>query len=123
MICLILKNWTFRKMLSAQLVEEGFEVNDSESVDKPYDTRGNDFLQQRKCALIVIDLLDGGYTNETLHDLRKSAEGTPFLVLRGESGHMDVELKEEGFHHILKRPLSIGTIVQEIKNVCNKSSR
>jgi hypothetical protein len=53
-------------MLKAQLNEDGIEVIDFEDIDNTFDLRGCDFLENRKCALVVIDLLDGGYTLDHL---------------------------------------------------------
>lgn len=114
MVVLILKNWTFRKMLKAQIEEEGFDVLDFEDPDKLVDLKG---------SLVVIDLVNGGYTLDKLKDIKKRAGEVSFLVLRGATGFPDTLLRKEGFNFILRRPFSIGDIVNEVKNVLNKSTR
>jgi len=114
MIVLILKDWTFRKMLKAQLEEEGFDVWDFENIDEAGAVKG---------ALIIIDLMDGGYTLDRLKVMKKRAGDVPFLVLRGATGLSDAQLKKEGFNFILRRPFSIGYLIDEVKNVLNKSFR
>jgi response regulator RpfG family c-di-GMP phosphodiesterase len=110
-------------MLKAQLNEDGIEVIDFEDIDNTFDLRGCDFLENRKCALVVIDLLDGGYTLDRLRHIRKKNEGIPFLVLRGGTGVTDAQLQSAGFHLILRRPFSIGQIVHEVKDVLSHGSR
>lgn len=116
MIVLILKNWTFRKMLKAQLEEEGFEVLDFEDADEAANSINDG-------SLVVIDLMNGGYTLDRLKDIRKRAGDVPVLLLTGAAGFSDTQLKREGFNFILKRPFSIGNLVEEVKDVLYKSSR
>ena len=112
-----------RKMIKAQLEEEGFEVLDIESTDNAFDIKGRDVLAPGKSSLIVIDLTDNGYTIDKLREIQKRAGGTPFILLRGAVGILDSELKKEGFNFILKRPFTIGQLAKEVTNVLDKSSR
>ncbi len=123
MLILAVKSWKMRKMIKAQLEEEGFEVLDFEHADNTFDLKGHDVLAPGKSFLIVIDLTDGGYSIDKLRDIKKRAGGAPIILLRGAAGILDSELKSEGFHFILKRPFTIGQLVNEVKNVLNKGPR
>lgn len=123
MLVLILKNSTFRKMLKAQLEEEGFEVLDFEDADEAVGLLGRNRLAPRRGDLIVIDLMDGEYTLDRLKDMKKRGGDVPFLVLKGAAGLLGDQLKKEGFNFILERPFSIGNLVGEVRNVLAKSSR
>jgi DNA-binding NtrC family response regulator len=123
MLILVIKNWKMRKMLKAQLEEEGFEVLDFESTDNAFDIKGRDVLAPEKSSLIVIDLTDNGYTIDKLREIKKRAGGTHVILLRGAAGILDSELKKEGFNFILKRPFTIGQLVKEVTNVLDKSFR
>jgi len=142
MLVLILKNWTFRKMVKAQLEEEGYNVFDFQSTDDAYDFIDNNLRKQdrlfearygsapmgcidvsNRIGLIVIDLMDGGYTIRGLKNIRERAGGASVLVLKGAAGLADNELKKNNFNFILRRPFSIGHLVDEVKNVLDKIPR
>jgi DNA-binding NtrC family response regulator len=123
MLILVLKNWKMRKMIKAQLEEDGFEVMDFESTDNVFDIKGRDVLAPGKSSLIVIDLTDNGYTIDKLKEIQKRAGGTPVILLQGAAGILDSELKKEGFNFIVNRPFTIGQLVKEVMNVLNKSPR
>lgn len=123
MVILILKNWTFRNMLKAQLEEEGFEVFAIEYLDEAAGFMEHDKLLLRSGELVVLDLMDGGYTMEKLRAIREIASNVPFLILRGAVGIPDRTLREKGFSFILKRPFSIGNIAKEVKNAIDKFPR
>ncbi len=127
MIVLILKKWTFRKMVKAQLEEEGYNVLDFQSADDTSNfinnLTGRNRLVPRGIRLVVIDLMDGGYTIEKLKYIREKAGEVPILVLRGAVGLADSELKKENFNFILRRPFSIGRLVNEVKSALDKISR
>ena len=123
MVILILKNWTFRNMLKAQLEEEGFEVFAIEYSDESAGFREHDGLLLRSGELIVLYLMDGGYAMEKLRAIKKIAGNVPFLILRGTVGISDRTLRDEGFNFILRRPFSIGDIVKEVKNAVDKFPR
>jgi DNA-binding response OmpR family regulator len=112
MVVLVIKDWTFRKMLKAQLEEEGFDVQDFESIEEVVNLKG---------AIIIIDLMDGGYTLDRLKKVKRRVGDMPLLVLRGAAGFSDAQLRKEGFNFILRRPFSVGQLVDEVKNVLNKS--
>ncbi len=95
-------------MVEVQLAEEGFEAMGFENVNEAGDLVG-------RASCIVIDLMDGGYTTEKLRNIRDKAVDAPILVLRGGSGLADSDLKKERFDFILRRPFSIGRLVDEVK--------
>jgi DNA-binding response OmpR family regulator len=119
MLILILKNWAFRKMLRTQFEEEGFNVMDFEDAD----ILTMEMFSGVNVSLVILDLMDGGYTIPKLKELKNKAGDAPFLLLKGAYGLSDTQLRQEGFNLILRRPFSIGELVEEVKNVLNKGSR
>lgn len=102
-------------MIRAQLENEGYDVIDFENMDYAYDFIG-------RCDIVVIDLMDSGYTIEKLKVIKEKIGNKPILILRGAVGFEDIELKRAGFKFILRRPFSIGQLIDEIKNVLDKTS-
>jgi DNA-binding response OmpR family regulator len=116
-----MKNWKLRMMIKAQLEEEGIPVVDYENIDLLETCDGVDYNLQEKCSIIVIDLLEYGYTLKRLCTLKKKAGSARFILLKGASGISVERLLEEGFSHILKRPFTIDNLVSEVKHVLDKS--
>lgn len=108
-----------RSFLGAQLKEEGFEVTGSATITGA-------ILQLRELgirpALIIIDTLEQHFAPETTELLGKICSGTPLLLIHGACDYPS-QLKWQAERYELAKPLTIGQIVDKVKELRPRSNR
>lgn len=103
------RDWKFRALLRAQLIEEGVGVEAYETVsDAIQSLRVPELLP----GLFVADLSS---SSEPAADTKALAQWIRTLPVWIIASHMMKNLEGRGFEKILYRPLDMGQLVKEVK--------
>lgn len=106
------KDWQFRALLRAQLIEEGLEVNAYETVRAALATlEGTNLLP----AMLVVDLSASADPATEIEQLATWTSQIPIWVIAGRNLISEKRLKGRGFEVILFRPVDMGELVEQIK--------
>jgi DNA-binding response OmpR family regulator len=117
-ILLIGAGWRPRALLRAQLIEEGFEVlaTDDWSTARRYLRPG------RKPRLVIADLQGLPEPDRALSELRVLMKPDRVLVIAAAGTVPNAEIEALGFR-VVKRPISIGKIVEAAAAAAFSSAR
>jgi DNA-binding NtrC family response regulator len=112
-VILVGKDWTFRALIRAQLLEEGLDV-------EAYETAGDAAKaivgRYRLPKLMVADLTSSDDPGTELSQLARWAERFPVWIIAGREIASDAEAHDPRFQRILFRPVDVGQLVKEIKS-------
>ncbi|MBI4463377.1 MAG: hypothetical protein HY647_01625 [Acidobacteria bacterium] len=111
-ILLIGKDWKFRALLRAQLLEEGFEVKAYETVSGALEDVAQHFHPPQ---LILTDLSASDNPSAELEELAKWAARIPTWLLTSRTATPETEIAERGFERVLFRPIRLGELVSQIQ--------
>ena len=110
-VVLVSRDWQFRALLRAQLIEEGWSVRAFESIrDLEKEPRGGAFT----AGLIIADLSGGEEAGE-LEQLSAWTRRVPVWVLATRSLGAASALDDRGFETVVFRPVGITELVERIK--------
>jgi len=111
---LIAADWQFRRLVYAQLLEEGYSVLALPALEAAlvYLLRGGE-----SSRLTVLDLLGQDVRGEQLKDLAQLTGGAPLIVCGGAIDRST--LAQEGVPpaRVLLRPFSVGDLVHEVRRM------
>ena len=117
---LVMKGWKERAFLRAELLEHGIRTFAVETVDD-----ADEWVSDEKVIplIVIYDNRSQGNPSEDLERLRKYVSTTPVLILAGAEEKNTNEIRSLGFDHIILRPVSIGEVVKEIKDISGLSHK
>jgi DNA-binding response OmpR family regulator len=113
-VLLIVRDWTTRAMIAAQLEEAGYAISEVESIPPT--------AQLAQARLIVFDSHDQPLDAASLARLRRAAASIPVIVCSGPYDLAQFDFRAEGFPHVLVRPFTIQNLVDKIEDVLRKST-
>jgi DNA-binding NtrC family response regulator len=119
-VVLIGRDWQFRALLRAQLLEEGLEVEAYESVTTAWLTLEGG---ERLPSLLVVDLSASEGPSHDAEQLAAWAPRIPIWIIAGRSLITEKQLAGKGFELVLFRPVDIGELVEQIKRRVEGGSR
>jgi DNA-binding response OmpR family regulator len=114
MTCVLVvgRDWQFRALLRAQLIEEGLEADAYETVRAALASlEGTDLLP----AMLVVDLFASADPATEIEQLATWTSQIPIWVIAGRNLISEKRLKGRGFEVILFRPVDMGELVEQIK--------
>jgi hypothetical protein len=106
-VLLIVPRLEPRRLLLAQLLEEGFDVVPADNWPGP--------RPWPRPRLVVIDLDGLSNAADALRDLRGVMPADRVIVMTTLDGPAERDLRDLGFLHVMPRPLSIGDVASEVK--------
>jgi DNA-binding response OmpR family regulator len=110
-VVLVSRDWQFRALLRAQLIEEGCRVRAFESIrDLEEELKGTAF----EPGLIVADLSGGEEAGE-LEQLSAWSRRVPVWAIAGHGLDIERQLEDRGFEAVILRPIGIEELVERVK--------
>jgi DNA-binding NtrC family response regulator len=106
------RDWMFRALVRAQLLEEGLEVEACETAD---DAAQALLGRYRLPKLIVADLTASEDPGTEASQLARWAERIPTWIIAGHGIASGVEAHDARFQRVLFRPVDVGRLVGEMK--------
>jgi DNA-binding response OmpR family regulator len=111
-VLLLGKDWQFRALLRAQLIEEGLEAKAYETVRAALASlEETDLLP----AMLVVDLFASDDPAADIEQLATWASQIPIWIVASRNLMAEKRLKGRGFEVILFRPVDMGELVEQIK--------
>lgn len=106
------RDWQFRALLRAQLIEEELEVDAYASVRAALATlEETDLLP----AMLVVDLFASDDPATEIEQLAAWTSQIPIWIIASRNLLAEKHLKGRGFEVILFRPVDMGELVEQIK--------
>jgi CheY-like chemotaxis protein len=109
-----MKEWVSLALTKAQLEEEGYQVTGMESLEQalsllPHLARNPD--------LIVLDTREQNLDSRAFEQLRRVSQRIPVVFCAGPFDLAQLNLRRQGFGHILTKPFSVGELVNKVKEL------
>jgi len=109
------RDWRFRALLRAQLLEEEIEVEAHEAPREALNSLTDLKILPR---LLVADLFGSPNPKAELKLLSKWASLTPIWVILSHAFREEESLEGQGFERVLYRPLDVAQLVKDIRRRC-----
>ena len=109
-VILVGKDWTFRALIRAQLLEEGLDV---EAYETAADAAKAILGRYRLPKLMVADLTASDDPGAEVSQLARWAERVPVWIIAGRE---IASASDRRFARVLFRPVDAGQLVEEIKS-------
>ncbi len=109
-VILVGKEWQWRALVRAQLIEEGVDVEAYLTARAALESTG-ELLPE----LIIADLTESDDLQGEVEELAKWVRQVPIWVLAGRDLIAGKLLRGRGFEMVLYRPIDVGELVEQIK--------
>jgi DNA-binding response OmpR family regulator len=113
-VLLIAADWQFRRLIYAQLLEEGYSVLALPALETALDYLLRSGEPPR---LTVLDLHGQAVTGQQIRDLSKLTGRTPLILCGGAMDRSTLTQAGLPSARILLRPFAIGDLLQEVRRV------
>ncbi|HSJ56008.1 MAG TPA: hypothetical protein VLC95_02445 [Anaerolineae bacterium] len=121
---LIAGDWQFRALVRAQLIETGYEVIAFPRLDVAlaYLMRGPRREDGTQPAATIVDLTELDASLAMLVDLWRLTDQAPLLLCGGILDRTLLQSEKLPPAHVLRRPFSVGDVVNEVRRIDRWSS-
>lgn len=119
LIVVVEPEWPLRSYLQAELQECGYEVT-----VQPHPREATQFLSRWRLhpTLFLIDLASGNFSSQDVLDLLNRYPNTSLLFLVRPFLTVATPLQERA-HRILRRPVSIGDLLEAVSELLSSMNR
>jgi DNA-binding response OmpR family regulator len=111
-VLVIAGSWLTRALIGAQLTEEGFEVTGSDTFDSAVSQLEQSKIKPR---LLIVETTEITMDSNAIPLLDEICYGVPLILICG-AWHCP-QLRWTGAIHRLMKPITIGQIVDKVKEV------
>jgi CheY-like chemotaxis protein len=118
-VLIVGRDWQFRALLRAQLIEEGLEVDAYETASAALAPlqAGNELP-----CMLVADLFASDDPSSEIEQLAAWSARIPIWVMATRNLIAEKRLRGRGFEVILFRPVDLGELVEQIKQRLERQS-
>jgi DNA-binding response OmpR family regulator len=114
-VILIGKDWQFRALVRAQLIEEGVEVEAHQTTAELGSPPLHPHPKARFPKLLIADLSANENPDDDLERLAIWTKCIPVWIITGHSVVQEDKVKGRGFEALLFRPVDVRELVERIK--------
>ncbi len=117
---LVMKHWKERAFLRAELIEQGVRTLAVETIDD-----ADEWVSDNRVIplIFIYDNRLQDNPSEDISRLRMYVSTAPILILAGAEEKNTSEIRSLGFAHVILRPVSIGEVVKEVKEISGLAYR
>jgi DNA-binding NtrC family response regulator len=112
-VLVIAGSWSTRALIGAQLKEEGFEVTGSDTFESAVSQLEQSKIKPR---LLVVESTEIAIDQKAISLLDEMCHGAPLILICG-AWDCPSQLRWTGAMHELRKPITIGQIVEKVKEL------